>query len=122
MQGILSVQQILRQPEHTALIKSLLANPAVGTRAELVQEVCQRLNLCDPKGDWRVGTTMKALRNLESQGWWTLPATTQRYSGKWDPTRLHRPVPAAVELSHSSPGPFPRNQSDWGPKPRIGFV
>jgi len=96
MQRILSIQQILRQPANTALVKSLLANPPVTTRAELVQEVCQRLNFRDPKGDWRVGTTMKALRDLESQGWWTLPQATQRSSGKWNPTRLHTPVPAAV--------------------------
>ena len=96
MQRILSIQQVLRQPENTALIKSLLANPTVRTRAELVQEVCGRLNLRDPKGDWRVGTTMKALRDLESQGWWTLPPATFRSSGKWNPTRLHRPVPAAA--------------------------
>ena len=98
MQGILSIQQILRQPENTALIKSLLANPTVRTRAELVQEVCGRLNLRDPKGDWRIGTTMKALRDFESQGWWTLPPATFRSSGKWNPTRLHRPVPAAAEV------------------------
>lgn len=94
MQPILSIQQILRQPENTALVKSLLADPTVSTRAELVQEVCGRLNLRDPKGDWRVGTTMKALRDLESQGWWTLPKARVQSSGKWNPTRLHRPVPA----------------------------
>ena len=98
MQRILSIQQFLRQPENTGLIKSLLADPAVTTRADLVQEVCRRLDLRDPKGDWRLGTTMKALRDLEAQGWWTLPPTTQRYSGKWNPTRLHRPVPAAAEV------------------------
>jgi len=98
MQRILSINQVLRQPENTALVKSLLANPTVSTRAELVQEVCRRLDLRDPKGDWRVGTTLKALRDLESQGWWTLPQTTQRYSGKWEPTRLHRAVPAAVKV------------------------
>jgi hypothetical protein len=98
MQRILSIQQILRQPANTALIKSLLTNPTVTTRADLVQEVCRRLNFRDPKGDWRVGTTMKALRDLESQGWWTLPKTTQRYSGKWQPTRLHRAVPAATAV------------------------
>jgi len=96
MQRILSIQQVLRQPENRALVQSLLANPAVTTRAELVHEVCQRLNLRDPKGDWRVGTTMKALRDLEFQGLWTLPKATQRSSGKWNPSRLHRPVPAAV--------------------------
>ena len=94
MQRILSIREILRQPENTALVKSLLANPTVSTRADLVQEVCRRLNLRDPKGDWRVGTTMKALRDLESQGWWTLPKATVRSSGKWNPTRLHRRVPA----------------------------
>jgi len=98
MQRIQSIQQMLRQPENTALVKSLLANPTVSTRAELVQEVCGRLNLRDPKGDWRVGTTMKALRDLESQGWWTLPKATVQSSGKWNPTRLHRPVPAAAKV------------------------
>ena len=96
MQCILSIQQALRQPENTALVRTLLANPAVSTRAELVQEVCRRLNFRDPKGDGRVGTTMKALRDLESQGWWTLPSATFRSSGKWNPSRLHTPVPAAV--------------------------
>jgi hypothetical protein len=96
MQSILSIQQVLRQPENTVLVQSLLGNPAVSTRAELVHEVCQRLDLRDPKGDWRVGTTMKALRDLESQGLWRLPPPTFRSSGKWNPSRLHRPVPAAV--------------------------
>ena len=96
MQGILSIQQVLRQPENAALVRTLLANEAVTTRAELVHEVCQRLNFRDPKGDWRVGTTMKALRDLESQGWWTLPKARLQCSGKWNPTRLHRPVAAAV--------------------------
>jgi hypothetical protein len=96
MQRILSIQQVLRQPENTALVRTLLADPAISTRAALVREVCRRLNLRDPKGDWQVGTTMKALRELESQGWWRLPAATQRSSGKWNPTRLHRAVPAAA--------------------------
>ena len=96
MQRILSIQQVLRQSENTALVRTLLTSPAVRTRAELVHEVCRRLNFRDPKGDWRVGTTMKALRDLESQGLWTLPKATQRSSGKWNPTRLHTPVPAAV--------------------------
>ena len=96
MQRNLSIQQVLRQPENTALVRTLLASPAVSTRAELVRGVCRRLNFRDPKGDWRVGTTMKALRDLESQGLWTLPKATQRSSGKWNPTRLHTPVSPAV--------------------------
>ena len=96
MQTIISIQQFLRQPDNAALVRGLLADATVSTRAELVQEVCHRLDLRDPKGDWRVGTTMKALRDLESQGWWELPPATHRSSGKWNASRLHRPVPAAV--------------------------
>jgi len=81
MQRILSIQQVLRQSENTALVRTLLTSPAVRTRAELVQAVCRRLKLPQPQGDWRVGTTMKALRDLESQGLWTLPKATQRSSG-----------------------------------------
>jgi hypothetical protein len=98
MQYILSIQQVRRQPEHTAMVRTLLANQAVTTRADLVHEVCRRLNFRDAKGDWRVGTTMKALRDLESQGFWRLPKATPRSSRKWNPTRLHTPVPAAVEV------------------------
>ncbi|MEI6785074.1 MAG: Druantia anti-phage system protein DruA [Verrucomicrobiota bacterium] len=74
------------------------ATPFPLTRAELVRGVCRRLNFRDPKGDWRVGTTMKALRTLESQGWWTVPKATPRSprKRKWNPARLHTPVPAAV--------------------------
>ena len=98
MRRILSIRQVLRQPENTALVRTLLARSEVSTRAELVREVCRRLNFRDPKGDWQLGTTMKALRDLEFQGLWTLPKATPQSSGKreWNPTRLHSPVPAAV--------------------------
>jgi hypothetical protein len=65
--------------------------------------LCQRLDLRDPNGDWRLATTLKALRNLEAQGFWTLPAATVPPPGAWNPTQLHRrvqtptAVPACVE-------------------------
>jgi hypothetical protein len=56
------------------------------------------LDLRDAKGNWRVGTTLKALRDLELQGLWRFPRTTRRYSGKWEPIRLQQPVAAAVDV------------------------
>ncbi len=103
MQTALSVQQILAQPQHTRLVRQLLEPKVVSTRSALARELCQRLDLRDPKGDWRLATTLKALRDLEAQGFWTLPAATLPPSGAWNPTRLHQrvqtpiAVPACVE-------------------------
>ena len=58
----------------------------------------QRLDLRDPKGDWRIGTTAKALRDLESEGWWKLPESQSRGSGQWNPTRLNHRVKAPVRV------------------------
>jgi hypothetical protein len=98
MQRIHSIQQLLRQAENAALVRTVLDDPKVRTRTDLVQEVCRRLDLRDAKGNWRVGTTLKALRDLELQGLWRLPRTTRRYSGKWEPIRLQQPVAAAVDV------------------------
>jgi hypothetical protein len=98
-----SVQQILAQPPHVRLVRELLEPEAVSTRSALARELCQRLDLRDPNGGWRLATTLKALRDLEAQGFWTLPAATVPPPGAWNPTRLHRrvqtptAVPACVE-------------------------
>ena len=103
MQTALSVQQILAQPQHTRLVRQLLKPEAVSTRSALARELCQRLDLRDPNGGWRLATTLKALRDLEAQGFWTLPAATVPPPGAWNPTRLHQrvqpptAVPACVE-------------------------
>jgi len=87
-----SVQQILAQPPHVRLVRELLEPEAVSTRSALARELCQRLDLRDPNGGWRLATTLKALRDLEAQGFWTLPAATVPPPGAWNPTRLHRRV------------------------------
>ena len=98
MQNALSIQQILAQPKNTQLVGELLASEAVATRCDLARELCQRLDLRDPKGDWRLATTLKALRELEAQGLWRLPAAAGPGPGEWKPSRLHQPVPAPSAL------------------------
>ena len=100
MNPALPIKQRLGQPDNLALVLQLLnANPAP-TRTQLAKEVCRRLDLRDPKGDWQVATTAQALRDLEGQGQWTLPAPKLRRPRTWSnaPTRLHQPVPAASRV------------------------
>jgi len=98
MQTTLSIQQTLAQPKNTRLVADLLESGAVSTRSALARELCRRLGLRDPKGDGRMATTLKALRDLEAQGLWTLPAAAVSGSGEWNPTRLHQPVPAPTRV------------------------
>ena len=101
MQTAFSIQQLLALPNHTRLVHELLESEAVTTRSALARALCQRLDLRDPKGDWRLATTLKALRDLEAQGFWTLPKAAVAGSGAWNPTRLHQRVqaPTAVPAS-----------------------
>jgi hypothetical protein len=103
MQTALSIQQILAQPENTRLVVQLLESEGVINRSDLTRELCEQLDLRDPKGKLRLGTTHKALRVLEAKGLWKLPTAERLGSGQWQPKRLAKPVvapramPAQVE-------------------------
>lgn len=98
MQSSRSVQQILAQPNNTRLVVELLGSDVVSTRSDLARAMCRRLDLRDPKGGWRLATTLKALRDLEAQGFWTLPEAVVPGPGAWHPTRLHQPVQAPTAV------------------------
>lgn len=91
-----SVKQRLEQPENVKLVVSVLARTPALTRTGVVKELCRRLDLRDQKGDWQIGTTARALRDLEEQGYWKLPKAVIRRTRTWStaPTRLPQPVPA----------------------------
>lgn len=99
----LSVKEKLSESNSVRLVLDWLeANPE-GNRADLSREVCRRLDLRDPKGDWQMATTSKALRDLETQGLWRLPQSKLCGPRRWNPNRLHqavdtpRKVPKQVE-------------------------
>ncbi|MEO8164768.1 MAG: IS4 family transposase, partial [Betaproteobacteria bacterium] len=54
----------------------------------------------DPKGDWQIATTAKALRELAAQGLWTLPKPMvhRKRVRKTAPTRLSAPVKRATNV------------------------
>jgi len=93
MQFAVSIKQALAQPENVKFVTGRLEGPSAPSRTGLAKELCQRLDLRDPKGDWQIGTTCKALRDLEAQGLWQLPLSNARGSRDWHPKRLDRAVP-----------------------------
>ena len=98
MQITPSIKQRLSNPDNAKLVIKLLNHDPSPSRHSLAKDLCQRLDLRDFKGDWQMATTSKALRELEAEGLWKLPAPLFRGRRGWDPTRLHRrvPVPRAV--------------------------
>jgi hypothetical protein len=95
MQTIFSIKQRLEQPETVKLVRTLLASDPEPSRTGLAKELCRCLNLRDPKGDWQMASTAKALRDLETQGFWTLPES-HAITGEWHPKRLGKRVPAPI--------------------------
>ncbi len=89
---------MLSQPENTKLITDWLDANKGKNRTNLASYVCERLDFRDEKGHWRLSTTLKALRERETKGYWKLPEATIKKSGKWNPRRLDHPVavPQAV--------------------------
>lgn len=98
MQCTFSIKQRLSEPENLKLTGDLLRETPALTRAQLTQELCRRLDLRDPKGDWQIGTTAKALRDLETQGLCQLPEPMAKGPHSWNPTRLHRRIRAARKV------------------------
>ena len=98
MQSTLSVKQTLAKPENTQLVVALLKAEVPPSRNGLARELCRRLDLRDPKGDWQMASTSKALRVLEVQGLWQLPKPRSQPAREWHPTRLDHPVATPTEL------------------------
>ena len=98
MQRTLSIKLRLSQPQNLKLVGDLLGGDPSLSRAQLTREICHRLDLRDPKGDWQIATTAKALRDLEAQGLCQLPKPTVEGTRPWNPTRLNRRIQAPRDL------------------------
>ena len=101
MQSTSSVKQTLAAPENAQLVIALIQAQPAPSRNQLAKQLCRRLDLRDPKGDWQMASTSKALRELEQQGLWRLPEPRSPGARAWHPTRLNHPVPAPTQLPES---------------------
>jgi len=97
MNSPLPIKQRLAQSDNVALVHRLLGAQPAPSRSQLALQLCRRLELRDPKGDWQIGTTAKALREFEAAGLWTLPPPLVPRTRTWStaPARLPQRVPPA---------------------------
>lgn len=102
MQSPLSIQQVLARPKNRELVEQLLGKDAAWSLTGLAKELCRRLDLRDFKGNDRLSTTRRALRDLEAQGYWTLPRSTAPARPGWIPIRLKKAVKAATGVPESA--------------------
>lgn len=92
------IKRALSTTEAIEFVRGLLADAdEFGSRTEVAEFLCEEFGFQDPRGENQIGGCLKALRELESKGWFELPPpeTEKRPSS---PRRLAEPVaePQAV--------------------------
>lgn len=95
MKATTSIKERLSSPENVTLVTNWLAGNKDQTRTRLARDMCERLGWRDGKGALRMSSALKALRDLEAEGHWKLPAPLPRGSGQWSPRCLGHAVAAA---------------------------
>lgn len=95
------IKRTLGQPENIDRIRRRLTGPEVPGRTALAAELCRDLNFFDPVGNAQLGTCAKALRDLERQGHFVLPASARAPQKQRSPRRLLDPVPLPVNVPDS---------------------
>ncbi len=96
------IKSTLSQPESIEQIQSHLDRLENTGRTQLSKELCEHFNFFDPKGNHQVAGCLKALRELEKEGWFILPASKKTGAGKQiGPRRLDQPV--------ATPSPLPED-------------
>ena len=87
-----TIQERLASPEVVTKIRDWLRRNKHGARFALAKHLCQELALKDPRGQLRLAGVQKALRVLETKGYWRLPKRRGVYGERWQPRRLEGSV------------------------------
>lgn len=91
------IKRTLAQPENLQYLCGLIGNREHTTKKSLAKAVCDHFGFYDTRGQVQYGGCIKALRELETSGHFTLPSA-QVKPRKYSPLRLNNPVPAPLEL------------------------
>ena len=91
------IKRTLSTAENIAYIRSLLESNEMGGRNLLATRLCEHFNFYDPRGQVQRAGCLKALRELEGAGHFSLPGVT-RQRGRSATRRLAEPVSSVVDL------------------------
>lgn len=86
------IKRTLSAPGAIAYVSRLLEDDEVYSRTELAGFLCEEFGFQDPRGENQIGGCLKALRQLEAQGWFQLPPPEIQKASP-TPRRLPEPVP-----------------------------
>lgn len=90
------IKRTLSRPDGILQVRQILDTPGTLLRTALADKVCQQFGFVDARGLTQSGTCLKALRDLEREGHFVLPASATGEHRKLTPRRLAAPVPAAA--------------------------
>ncbi len=85
------IKRSLSQPQNVEYIRELLDSKKFVHRSELAGFLCERFDFHDARGKQQLSGCLKALRELEADGRFTLPAARKR-PGRSSPRRLWEAV------------------------------
>ncbi len=91
------IKRTLSAAENIAFIRSLLESNEFDRRSALATRLCEHFGFHDPRGQVQRAGCLKALRELESAGHFSLPAAHSQ-PGRSSPRRLSEPVASVVDL------------------------
>lgn len=91
------IKRVLSKPESIEYVSRLLEEEEIASRIELAEFVCEQFGFQDPRGQHQIGGCLKALRELETKGWFELPITGVQ-KRKPAPRRLSEPVEEPQEV------------------------
>jgi hypothetical protein len=86
------IKRVLSEPSNIQSVCRLLESKEIPHRSALAALVCKQLGFYDARGQHQRAGCLKALRELEAAGHFTLPAA-RRSPGRSSPRRLPEPVP-----------------------------
>lgn len=99
------IKRTLSQPESIEHIRSRLDSLSSAGRTQFANEVCEHFNFVDPAGNKQTAGCLKALRELEKQGWFILPTSRKRKIGQ--PAKLK-----GLDEPVAPPNPLPEDVSN----------
>lgn len=91
------IKRTLSTAESIAYIRGLLESKEIGRRSALAKRLCEHFRFYDPRGRVQHAGCLKALRELEGAGHFSLPAA-QHTGRSSSPRRLAEPVASVVDL------------------------
>ena len=98
MEPTQTILERLTSPAVVARVQEWLKKNKQGTRHGLASHLCEELDLYDHAGKPRVAGVQKALRTLESRGFWVLPEPQTANGRTWTPRRLNHRVPSPQDV------------------------